>query len=151
MGNGIAHVFAMKGYTVHLVDISQDALDRALATINKNLDRMVKKERISENDKADTLKKITTFTDLKTASTNADLIVEAATENVDLKLKIFAQIIQDLSLSLESSIRIFCKAFHRAFTFSSQSVAFWFPHVFSQIFCSRKSKKMSKDKIPDIP
>jgi len=89
MGNGIAHVFAMKNYSVNLVDISQDALDRALGTISKNLDRMVKKEKISEEDKTSTLGNITTFTDLAEGVKNADLVVEAATENVDLKLKIF--------------------------------------------------------------
>lgn len=89
MGNGIAHVFAMKNYSVNLVDISQDALDRALGTISKNLDRMVKKEKISEEDKASTLGNITTFTNLAEGVKNADLVVEAATENVDLKLKIF--------------------------------------------------------------
>ncbi len=89
MGNGIAHVFAMKGNKVSLVDISQTALDKALATIGKNLDRMVKKERISEADKQATLDNITTFTDLKEGVGSADLVVEAATENIDLKLKIF--------------------------------------------------------------
>ncbi len=89
MGNGIAHVFAMKGYTVHLCDISQDALDRALATISKNLDRMVAKEKISADDKASTLSNIHTFTDMKAGVSDAELVVEAATENVDLKLKIF--------------------------------------------------------------
>ncbi len=91
MGNGIAHVFAMKNYKVNLVDISQDTLDKALKTIEKNLDRMVKKERISEADKSATLGNITTFTELSEAVKTADLVVEAATENVDLKLKIFAQ------------------------------------------------------------
>ena len=91
MGNGIAHVFAMKGHQVNMVDIAQDALDRAIATITKNLDRMVKKERISEADKAATLANITTYTDMKSAVSDADLVVEAATENVDLKLKIFKQ------------------------------------------------------------
>lgn len=89
MGNGIAHVFAQHGYTVSLVDISQDALDKAIATISKNLDRMVKKEKITEDDKVNTLNNITTYTDMKTGVGNADLVVEAATENVDLKLKIF--------------------------------------------------------------
>ena len=89
MGNGIAHVFAQKGFRVSLVDISQDSLDRALATIGKNLDRMVAKERISEADKAATLGNIETHTDLSKAISDADLCVEAATENVDLKLKIF--------------------------------------------------------------
>ena len=92
MGNGIAHVFAQSGYTVSLVDISQDALDRAVATISKNLDRMVKKEKISEDDKAATLANLTTYTDMSEGVASADLVVEAATENVDLKLKIFKQL-----------------------------------------------------------
>jgi len=91
MGNGIAHVFAMKNYKVNLVDTSQDTLDKALKTIEKNLDRMVKKERISEADKSAALGNITTFTDMSEAVKTADLVVEAATENVDLKKKIFAQ------------------------------------------------------------
>ena len=89
MGNGIAHVFAMKGFEVILCDISTNALDRAIETITRNLDRMLKKEKISENDKKDTLNKIETTSDLEYAVKNADLVVEAATENVDLKLKIF--------------------------------------------------------------
>ncbi len=89
MGNGIAHVFAMKGFKVSLVDISQEALDRAIATITKNLDRMIAKEKITDVDKNNTLDNIKTFTDLKAAAGNADLVVEAATENVALKLKIF--------------------------------------------------------------
>ena len=89
MGNGIAHVFAMNGYSVNLIDISADALDRALATIAKNLDRMVKKERITEEDKQATLGNLTTHTDMAAGVANADLVVEAATERVDLKLKIF--------------------------------------------------------------
>jgi 3-hydroxybutyryl-CoA dehydrogenase len=92
MGNGIAHVFAMNDYAVSLVDISEAALERALATISKNLDRMVKKEKISEADKAATLSNITTSTSLEEAAADADLVVEAATENIDLKLKIFKQI-----------------------------------------------------------
>jgi 3-hydroxybutyryl-CoA dehydrogenase len=91
MGNGIAHVFAMKGYNVNLVDISEAALEKAVATITKNLDRMVKKEKISEDDKAATLANLSTGTALNAVAGNADLIVEAATENVDLKLKIFKQ------------------------------------------------------------
>ena len=91
MGNGIAHVFAMKNHKVSLVDISPAALEKALATIGKNLDRMVKKERITEADKAATLSNISTFTDLAEGIKNAGLVVEAATENVDLKLKIFRQ------------------------------------------------------------
>ena len=89
MGNGIAHVFAQNGFTVNLIDISEESLAKALATITKNLDRMVKKEKISEDDKANTLSNITTMTDMKSGVSNADLVVEAATENLDLKLKIF--------------------------------------------------------------
>lgn len=89
MGNGIAHVFGMNGFEVKLIDISQAALDRAIATIDKNLGRMVSKERISEEQKAATLNAITTSTDMKSGIADADLVVEAATENVDLKLKIF--------------------------------------------------------------
>ena len=92
MGNGIAHVFAQSGYQVQLVDISQSALDKAVAKIGKNLDRMIAKERITENDKAETLGNISTSTDLKSGVAHAELVVEAATENVDLKLKIFKDI-----------------------------------------------------------
>ncbi len=91
MGNGIAHVFAMKGYNVNLVDISEDALKRALNTISKNLDRMVSKEKITAAEKMATLGNIAINTDLSKVAENAALIVEAATENVDLKLKIFRQ------------------------------------------------------------
>jgi len=89
MGNGIAHVFAMKNYTVVVCDISEAALERAIATIGKNLDRMVAKEKISDEDKIAALANITTNTDLASAVSEADLVVEAATENVDLKLNIF--------------------------------------------------------------
>ena len=89
MGNGIAHTFAQSGYTVNLIDISQTSLDKAIATISKNLDRLVQKERITEEDKVKTLKNITCLTDMKSGISAADLIVEAATENIDLKLKIF--------------------------------------------------------------
>ncbi len=92
MGNGIAHVFAQFGNKVNLVDISQPALDKAIATISKNLDRQVAKGIISEDEKSATLKNITTFTKLEDALSSADLVVEAATENVDLKLKIFKQL-----------------------------------------------------------
>ena len=91
-GNGIANVFAMKGFKVALVDISDAALQKALATIGKNLDRMIKKERISEAGKAATLANITTYTQVADAVANADFVVEAATENIDLKLKIFKQL-----------------------------------------------------------
>jgi 3-hydroxybutyryl-CoA dehydrogenase len=89
MGNGIAHVFAQSGFNVKLVDVSQPALDKALATIEKNLNRMVQKERITEQQKNEALSNIQTATDLKGAIADADIAVEAATENVDLKLKIF--------------------------------------------------------------
>lgn len=94
MGNGIAHVFAMRGYTVHLIDISPEALQKAIGTISRNLDRMVSKEKITEADKSETLANITTFTDMAEGISHADLVVEAATENVDLKLKIFGQMDQ---------------------------------------------------------
>ena len=92
MGNGIAHVFAQKGHPVVLIDRSEDALKRALATIEKNLGRLVAKERITEEVKSSTLGNISTSTDLASAVSKADLVVEAATENVDLKLKIFEEI-----------------------------------------------------------
>ncbi len=92
MGNGIAHVFAMKGFSVSLIDISQTAIDKGMATIVKNLDRMVVKEQISEADKIQTINNLTTFTSIEEGVKNADIVVEAATENVDLKLKIFQQI-----------------------------------------------------------
>jgi 3-hydroxybutyryl-CoA dehydrogenase len=92
MGNGIAHTFAQFGFNVQLIDISQKSLDKGLATITKNLDRMVVKERISEEDKNKTLSNITTYTSVKEGVKYASLVVEAATENVDLKLKIFKQL-----------------------------------------------------------
>ena len=92
MGNGIAHTFAQSGFKVQLIDISEDSLKRGLATIAKNLDRMVAKERISEADKAETLGNISTFTSINEGVKQASLVVEAATENIDLKLKIFKQL-----------------------------------------------------------
>lgn len=89
MGNGIAHTFAQFGYNVALIDIAQASLDKGVATITKNLDRMVAKEKISEDDKNNTLNNITTFTSIEEGVKGVDLVVEAATENVDLKLKIF--------------------------------------------------------------
>jgi 3-hydroxybutyryl-CoA dehydrogenase len=89
MGNGIAHTFAQFGFKVQLIDISQTSLDKGIATITKNLDRMVAKEKISEEDKQNTLNNITTYTNLKEGVEYAGLVVEAATENVDLKLQIF--------------------------------------------------------------
>jgi 3-hydroxybutyryl-CoA dehydrogenase len=91
MGNGIAHTFAQSGFHVSLVDISQESIDHGLSTIGKNLDRMIAKERISETDKKQTLDNIKSFTSVAEGSKSADLIVEAATENLDLKLKIFNQ------------------------------------------------------------
>lgn len=92
MGNGIAHTFAQFGFQVQLIDISQPALTKAIATITKNLDRMVAKEKISEADKTTTLNNITTYTSIKEGVQYASLVVEAATENVDLKLKIFKEL-----------------------------------------------------------
>jgi len=89
MGNGIAHTFAQFGYNVALIDIAQASLDKGMATITKNLDRMVAKEKISEDDKTATLNNITTYTSIADGVKNIDLVVEAATENIDLKLKIF--------------------------------------------------------------
>lgn len=92
MGNGIAHTFAQSGFKVNLIDISEAPLEKGMATISKNLDRMVAKDKISEADKSETLGNIETFTDSASGVKNADLVVEAATENVDLKLKIFKQL-----------------------------------------------------------
>ncbi len=89
MGNGIAHVFAQKGYGVSLIDLSESALENAVATISKNLGRMVAKEKISENDKSETLANITTFSKMSEGLKDVELVIEAATENIDLKLKIF--------------------------------------------------------------
>lgn len=89
MGNGIAHTFAQFGYKVALIDVSQVGIDKGMSTITKNLDRMVAKEKITEADKNATLGNITTFTSLEEGVKGVDLVVEAATENVDLKLKIF--------------------------------------------------------------
>jgi 3-hydroxybutyryl-CoA dehydrogenase len=92
MGNGIAHVFAQSGFKVTLVDVAQAALDRALGTIGKNLDRQIAKGGLTEEDKARTLQAIVTETDLAAGVSQAELVVEAATENVDLKLRIFRDI-----------------------------------------------------------
>ena len=89
MGNGIAHTFAQFGYKVALIDVSEAALERAIQTIGKNLDRQVAKAALSESDKANTLANITCFTSIKEGAAQADLVVEAATENIDLKLQIF--------------------------------------------------------------
>ena len=92
MGNGIAHVFAQTGYPVNLIDISQESLDSGMATIAKNLDRLIAKEKISEADKEATLDNLTTYTSIADGVKQADLVVEAATENVNLKLKIFEEL-----------------------------------------------------------
>lgn len=89
MGNGIAHVFAQNGHSVSLIDINQDALDRALGTITKNLDRMIAKEKITNSEKENTLKNIVTHTSIESGVKHADLIIEAASENKDLKFQIF--------------------------------------------------------------
>jgi 3-hydroxybutyryl-CoA dehydrogenase len=95
MGNGIAHTFAQSGFKVQLIDVSEAALKKGLDTITKNLDRMVAKERISETQKEDTLSNITTFTNITEGVEYASLVIEAATENLDLKLKIFKQLDED--------------------------------------------------------
>ena len=94
MGNGIAHVFAQHGFSVSLIDINQPALDRALGTITKNLDRQVAKAALSEDDKTATLGRLKTFTSIQDGVAGVGLVVEAATENVDLKLQIFRDLDQ---------------------------------------------------------
>jgi len=92
MGNGIAHAFAQKNFNVNLVDISEDALKKAIKTIEKNLDRMVSKERITNEEKENTLNNITILTDINEGVKESELVVEAATEEINLKLKIFKQL-----------------------------------------------------------
>ena len=92
MGNGIAHVFAQFNHQVHLIDVSQTALDKAIATIEKNLDRQVAKEAITAEEKAATLQNLKTFTSIAEGVKGVELVVEAATENIDLKLKIFKEL-----------------------------------------------------------
>ena len=92
MGNGIAHTFAQNGFTVKLIDVSEKALDKGMDTIASNLDRMLAKGSISQEDVAKTITNIITYTDLKDGVVGADLVIEAATENVDLKLSIFKQL-----------------------------------------------------------
>jgi len=92
MGNGIAHVFAQNNYTVNLIDVNEVQLKKAIETISKNLDRQLSKGAIDEQTKQSTLANIHTFTDLKSACTNADLVIEAASENINIKLDIFKQI-----------------------------------------------------------
>jgi len=92
MGNGIAHTFAQCGFNVALIDISEAALKKGMATITKNLDRMITKGKISETDKSNTLSKIATYSNVANGVKNVDLVVEAATEQLDLKLKIFKEL-----------------------------------------------------------
>ncbi len=89
MGNGIAHTFAQNKLKVNLIDISEQSLEKGMATILRNLDRMMAKEKITEENKKETLQNIQTYTELSKGVSNVDLVIEAATENVELKLKIF--------------------------------------------------------------
>jgi 3-hydroxybutyryl-CoA dehydrogenase len=100
MGNGIAHVFAQFGYQVNLIDVSEAALERAVATIGKNLDRQVAKGGLTEAQKAQTLQNLTTFANMAEGVKGVELVVEAATENIDLKLKIF----KDLDALTQSDV-----------------------------------------------
>ena len=95
MGNGIAHTFAQSGYKVQLIDINEEALKKGVTTISKNLDRMVAKEKITEKEKQETLDNITLYTNITEGVEFAGLVVEAATENIDLKLRIFKQLDND--------------------------------------------------------
>jgi 3-hydroxybutyryl-CoA dehydrogenase len=92
MGNGICHVFANHGYQVSMMDVSQDAMNRAMSTIAKNMDRQVSKQLMTEAEKEAALGRIATYTDMSEALKDADLVIEAATENIDLKMKIFESI-----------------------------------------------------------
>lgn len=92
MGNGIAHTFAQTGFNVHLIDISEQAIQKGISTITTNLDRMISKGSINEEDKNSTLSRIKTFTKIEDGVKDAELVIEAATENMDLKLKIFKQL-----------------------------------------------------------
>lgn len=92
MGNGICHIFAQSGYNVSMMDVSQDAMNRAIATIGKNMDRQIAKQTLAESDKEAALARIATYTVMSEALATADLVIEAATENIDLKIKIFKEI-----------------------------------------------------------
>ncbi len=94
MGNGIAHIFALSNHKVSLIDVSEEALNKAMETISKNLDRQIKKEKITEDDKNLTISNIQPFSSIESGVQTADLVIEAATENLDLKLSIFKQIDQ---------------------------------------------------------
>lgn len=97
MGNGIAHVFAQTKHKVNLIDVSENALEKGLNTITKNLDRLLAREKITEETKAQTLKNITTYNSIKEGVSKVDLVIEAATENISLKLKIFEQLDKETS------------------------------------------------------
>ena len=92
MGNGICHVFAQSGFNVHMMDINQAALDKAVGTIGKNMDRQVSKNTLTEEQKNEALGRIVTYTDMAEAVKDADIVIEAATENIDLKIKIFKEL-----------------------------------------------------------
>jgi 3-hydroxybutyryl-CoA dehydrogenase len=92
MGNGIAHLFALKEYDVSLLDVSQEALDKAIVTISANLDRQLKKDQISLKDKEDALTRISTFTKIEDAVSKADVVIEAASEKNDVKVNIFKEL-----------------------------------------------------------
>ena len=98
MGNGICHVFANHGYNVSMMDVSQEAMNKAMATIAKNMDRQIAKQMMTEAEKEASLSRIATYTEMSEALKDADLVVEAATENIDLKMKIFE------SLNMEKTI-----------------------------------------------
>ena len=118
MGNGIAHSFAQSGYRVNLIDIDEIALNKALQTISKNLDRMLEKGVISNEEKRSTIKNITTYTDINKGVENTSLVVEAATENEEVKIQIF-KILDEASpkntilTTNSSSISISLKYFSR--------------------------------------
>lgn len=97
MGNGIAHTFAQNGFTVKLIDISEKALEKGMTTIFSNLERMVSKGTITDDDKMKTISNIITYTDIEDGVVGADLVVEAATENLDLKLNIFKKLNESCS------------------------------------------------------
>lgn len=92
MGNGICHVFAQHGYNVSMMDVSQDAMNKAMITIGKNMDRQISKQAMTEEEKLASLSRIATYTDMAESLKDADLVIEAATESIDLKLKIFESI-----------------------------------------------------------
>ena len=94
MGNGICHVFAQHGYNISMMDVSQDAMNRAMVTIGKNMDRQIAKQMMTEEEKMASLSRIATYTDMASALKDADLVIEAATESIDLKMKIFESIDQ---------------------------------------------------------